>query len=146
MIDKKHIGRTTPAMTVDVEKGRLKFFAKAIGETNPVYTDETAAKAAGYKTIPAPPTFAFCLEMETNSLWDNIAAMGVPVGKILHGSQSFTYRAPIYAGDRITFETKVSDIYDKKGGALEFIVEDSTAKNQDGVLVAELQRVIVVRN
>jgi acyl dehydratase len=146
MIDKKHIGRTTPAQTIDVEKGRLKFFAKAIGETNPIYFDEAAAKAAGHKTIPAPPTIAFCLEMETNSLWDNIAAMGVPVGKILHGSQSFTYHAPIYAGDRITFVTKVSDIYDKKGGALEFIVEDSTGTNQDGVLVTELQRVIVVRN
>lgn len=146
MIDKKHIGRKTPPMTVDVEKGRLKFFAKAIGETNPIYTDESAAKAAGYRSIPAPPTFAFCLEMESNSLWDNIAAMGVPVGKILHGSQTFKYHAPILAGDRITFETTVSDIYDKKGGALEFIVEDSTAKNQDGALVAELQRVIVVRN
>lgn len=146
MIDKKHIGRTTPAHTVDVEKGRLKFFAKAIGETDPIYSDEAAAKAAGHKTIPAPPTFGFCLEMETNSLWDNIAAMGVPVGKILHGSQTFTYHAPIYAGDQVTFVTKVSDIYDKKGGALEFIVEDSTATNQDGALVAELQRVIVVRN
>lgn len=146
MIDKKHIGRTTEPMTFDIEKGRLKFFAKAIGETNPVYSDENAAKAAGYKSLPAPPTFMFCLEMETNSLWDNIAAMGVPVGKILHGSQSFTYHAPICAGDRITFVTKVSDIYDKKGGALEFIVEDSTATNQDGVLVGALQRVIVVRN
>ena len=146
MIDKKHIGRTTTPQTVDVEKGRLKFFAKAIGETNPVYSDELAARAAGHKTIPAPPTFAFCLEMETNSLWDNITAMGVPVGKILHGSQSFVYHAPIYAGDRITFVTKISDIYDKKGGALEFIVEDTTAKNQADVLVAELQRVIVVRN
>jgi Acyl dehydratase len=146
MIDPKHIGRTTPPQTFDVEKGRLKFFAKAIGETDPVYSDEAAAKAAGYKTIPAPPTFTFCLEMESNSLWDNIAAMGVPVGKILHGSQTFTYHAPIYAGDQITFVTKVSDIYAKKGGALEFIVEDSTATNQDGVLVAELQRVIVVRN
>lgn len=146
MIDKKHIGRTTPPQTVDVEKGRLKFFAKAIGETDPIYSDEAAAKAAGHKTIPAPPTFAFCLEMETNSLWDNIAAMGVPVGKILHGSQSFSYRAPIYAGDRITFVTKVSDIFDKKGGALEFIVEDTTATNQDGVEVGSLQRVIVVRN
>ncbi len=146
MIDKKHIGRTTAPMTFDIEKGRLKFFAKAIGETNPVYSDENAAKAAGYKSLPAPPTFMFCLEMETNSLWDNIAAMGVPVGKILHGSQSFTYHAPICAGDRITFVTKVSDIYDKKGGALEFIVEDSTATNQDGVLVGALQRVIVVRN
>lgn len=146
MIDKKHIGRTTAPQTVDVEKGRLKFFAKAIGETDPVYTDENAAKTAGYAALPAPPTFAFCLEMETNSLWDNIAAMGVPVGKILHGSQSFKYHAPILAGDHITFVTKVSDIYDKKGGALEFIVEDTTAKKQDGTLVAELQRVIVVRN
>jgi acyl dehydratase len=146
MIDKQHIGRTTTPQTVDVEKGRLKFFAKAIGETNPIYIDEAAAKAAGYRALPAPPTFTFCLEMETNSLWDNIAAMGVPVGKILHGSQAFKYHAPICAGDRVTFQTKVSDIYDKKGGALEFIVEDTTAKNQDGVLVAELQRVIVVRN
>jgi acyl dehydratase len=146
MIDKKHIGRITPPMTFDVEKGRLKFFAKAIGETDPVFSDEEAARAAGYKTIPAPPTFMFCLEMESNSLWDNIAAMGVPVGKILHGSQSFQYHAPIYAGDRITFETKVSSIHDKKGGALEFITEDSTATNQDGVLVGEIQRVIVVRN
>ncbi len=146
MIDKKHIGRTTPPMTFDIEKGRLKFFAKAIGQTDPVYSDEAAAKAAGYASLPAPPTFMFCLEMETNSLWDNIAAMGVPVGKILHGSQTFKYHAPICAGDRITFVTKVSDIYDKKGGALEFIVEDSTATNQDGVLVGEIQRVIVVRN
>ena len=146
MIDKKHIGRTTPPMTFDIEKGRLKFFAKAIGQTDPVYSDEAAAKAAGYASLPAPPTFMFCLEMETNSLWDNIAAMGVPVGKILHGSQTFKYHAPICAGDRITFVTKVSDIYDKKGGALEFIVEDSTATNQDGVRVGEIQRVIVVRN
>lgn len=146
MIDKKHIGRTTPPMTFDIEKGRLKFFAKAIGQTDPVYSDEAAAKAAGYASLPAPPTFMFCLEMETNSLWDNIAAMGVPVGKILHGSQTFKYHAPICAGDRITFVTKVSDIYDKKGGALEFIVEDSTATNQNGALVGEIQRVIVVRN
>lgn len=146
MIDKKHIGRTTPPQTVDVEKGRLKFFAKAIGESDPVYTDEEAAKAAGYSALPAPPTFAFCLEMETNSLWDNIAAMGVPVGKILHGSQTFKYLAPILAGDKITFVTKVSDIYDKKGGKMEFIIEDTTATNQDGTPVAELQRVIVVIN
>jgi len=146
MIDKKHIGRTTAPLTIDVEKGRLKFFAKAIGETDPIYTDEEAAKAAGYSALPAPPTFAFCLEMETNSLWDNIAAMGVPVGKILHGSQSFKYLAPIVAGDKITFVTKVSDIYDKKGGKMEFIIEDSTATNQNGTPVAELQRVIIVMN
>jgi len=146
MIDKKYIGREMPAQTFDVEKGRLRFFDTAVGGTNPVYSDEDAAKAAGYPALPAPPTFGFCLEMESNSLWDNLEAMGVPVGKILHGNQYFTYHAPICAGDRITFVTKVTDIQEKKGGALEFITENSTATNQDGVLVAELRRVIVVRN
>ena len=49
MIDKKHIGHELPASVLDVEKGRLRFFAKAIGETDPVYTDEAAAEAAGYR-------------------------------------------------------------------------------------------------
>lgn len=146
MIDKKHVGLTTPPMTFDVEKGRLRFFAKATGQTDPVYVDEAAAEKAGYGSIPAPPTFGFCLEMESNSLWDNIETMGVPVGKILHGSQTFKYHKPICAGDRITFETKVSNIFDKKGGALEFITENSTGKNEDGAVVIELERVIVVRN
>lgn len=146
MIDKKHIGYTTQPQTVDVEKGRLRFFAKAIGETNPVYTDEAAAKKAGYRSLPAPPTFPFCAEMETDSLFANLDVLGVPVGKILHGTQTFTYLAPVCAGDQVTFQTKISDIFDKKGGALEFIVEDTTGKNQNGELVVEMQRVIVVRN
>ena len=56
MLDKSKIGHEFTPFTVDVEKGRLKFFAQAIGETNPIYTDETAAQAAGYKALPAPPT------------------------------------------------------------------------------------------
>ena len=62
MLDRKNIGRISKPHTVEVEKGRLKFFAKAIGETNPIYTDESAARAAGYRSLPAPPTFIFSLD------------------------------------------------------------------------------------
>lgn len=72
--------------------------------------------------------------------------MGIQLGKILHAEQAFTYHEPICAGDTITLQSKVADIFDKKGGALEFVVQDYTAKNQDGELVAELRRTIVVRN
>jgi hypothetical protein len=65
MIDPRHIGHTLPPYAVDVEKGRLKFFAKAIGQTDPVYSDEAAAKAAGHPSLPVPPTFLFCLEMDS---------------------------------------------------------------------------------
>ncbi len=146
MIDKKHIGLKSAPHRVEVEKGRLRFFAKAIGETNPIYTDEEAAKAAGYASLPAPPTFVFCLEMEQPNPFEDLETMGIDLGKLLHAEQSFRYHAPICAGDCLTFEKQVSDIYDKKGGALEFVVQDSRVKNQTGELVAELRRVIVVRN
>lgn len=54
-LDKAVIGTTLPATTLTVERARLRFFAKAIGETDPVYTDVDAAKAAGHPDIPAPP-------------------------------------------------------------------------------------------
>ena len=45
-------------------RGRLRFFAKAIGETDPVYTDDAAARDAGYPDLPAPPTFLFAAELD----------------------------------------------------------------------------------
>jgi acyl dehydratase len=146
MIDKKHIGRMSRPNTVDVEKGRLKFFAKAIGETNPIYSDEEVAIAAGYRSLPAPPTFAFTLDLEQDNPFGDIEAMGINLGKILHAEQAFTYHEPICAGDSITLESKVVDIFDKKGGALEFLVQEYTIKNQDDTLVAEMHRTLVVRN
>lgn len=146
MIEKKHIGLKSPPHTVEVEKGRLRFFAKAIGETNPIYTDEAAAKTAGYASLPAPPTFVFCLDMEKPNPFEDLETMGINLGKVLHAEQNFTYHAPIYAGDSLTFETHVSDIYEKKDGALEFVIQDCSVKNQTGALVAELRRTIVVRN
>jgi acyl dehydratase len=146
MIDKKHIGRLSKPHTVMVEKGRIRFFAKSIGETNPVYFDEDEARKAGYRSIPAPPTFLFSLDLERDNPFDDMEAMDIPLGKLLHAEQSFTYHEVVCAGDTVTIQSKVSDIYDKKDGALEFIVQNYTFKNQSGQLTAEMQRTLVVRN
>lgn len=146
MIDKSHIGRLLPAHSVEVEKGRLRFFAKAIGETNPVYTDEAAAQAAGYRSLPVPPTFLFSLEIERPDPFAWFSDLGLDLGKILHGEQSFSYHATACAGDVLSFTSRIADIFEKKGGALEFLVKETRVTNQDGVLVAELKSVIVQRN
>jgi len=146
VIDRKYIGQAWTPYTVEVEKGRLRFFAKAIGETNPVYTDEVAARAAGYPSLPVPPTFLFSLENEVPDPFGWLAPMGVHVGNLLHGEQSFKYYAMVFAGDRVTFESRIADIYDKKGGALEFIVKETSVKDASGRLVAELRNVLVVRH
>ena len=146
MIDRKYIGHAWPPYSVEVEKGRLRFFAKAIGETSSVYTDEIAARAAGYRSLPVPPTFLFSLENEVPDPFGWLAPMGVHLGNLLHGEQSFKYHAMVYAGDRMTFEPRITDIYEKKNGALEFIVKETRVTDASGRLVAELRSVLVVRH
>jgi acyl dehydratase len=149
-IDRKHIGTVSEPRIVDVEKGQLKFFAKATGETNPIYFDEEAAAAAGHPAIPAPPTFLFSLHRGApatrGEVLDPENGLGIDMGRILHGEQAFTHYRPIYAGDRLTLTTITSDIYAKKGGLLEFVVQDTRAVNMAGQLCGEMRVVTVVRN
>lgn len=146
MIDKANIGREFPAHSVAVEAGRLRFFAKAIGQTDPVYLDEAAARDAGYRGLPVPPTFLFSLEVEQPDPFAWFNSVGLDLARVLHGEQLFTYHAPACAGDVLTFASRISDVYDKKGGALDFVVKETRVTNQDGVHVADLKAVIVQRN
>lgn len=139
------IGRVLPPHTADVEPGRLRFFAKAIGETDPVYSDPAAARKAGHRDLPVPPTFLFCLNMEKPDPFALLNELRVDLRRVLHGGQGFTYRAMAYAGDRLTFTTTVKDVYAKRGGALEFIVQ-TTEVTRVGETVATLDNSIVVRN
>ncbi|TCW84076.1 MaoC family dehydratase [Burkholderia sp. SRS-46] len=146
MIDTRHIGALISRHTVDVEAGRLRFFAKATGQADPRYLDPDAAKAAGYPALPVPPTFLFCLEMEAPNPRATIEMLGIDIGRILHGEQHFRYHRMAFAGERLTFEVRIADIYAKKGGALEFVVRDTRVTDAHGAAVADLRSVIVVRN
>lgn len=146
MIDKKWIGHALPASVLPIERTRLQFFAKAIGETDPVYTDVAAARDAGYPDLPAPPTFLFAAELDSGASNQLLDDLQIPLSKLLHGEQSFSYHRPACAGDTVTVRSTLSDIYDKKNGALEFVVKTSRATNQRDELVAELRTVLVCRH
>jgi len=146
MIDKKWIGHETGASELPIELSRLRFFAKAIGEGDPVYTDRASARAAGYADLPAPPTFLFAAELDSGAIDRLLEQLDIPMGKLLHGEQSFTYHKAACAGDTVSVRSRIEDIHDKKGGALEFVVKRSRATNQHGELVAEMRTVLVCRN
>ena len=146
MIDKKWIGHQMAPATLPIERSRLQFFAKAIGETNPIYTDRAAAQAAGYADLPAPPSFLFAAELDAGVTDQLLVDLQIPLSKLLHGEQSFTYLRPACVGDEVTVQSTITDIYDKKNGALEFVVKTSKANNQRGEAVAELRTVLVCRN
>lgn len=147
---RRHVGTASAPRVVEVERGFLKFFAKATGETNPIYFDEQAARAAGHRDILMPPTYVFSLQLSapaaTGDLFDPVNGMGIDMHRVLHGEESFTYHRPIYAGDRLELVTTTTDVYEKKGGALQFIVQETRCTNDERELCVEARQVTVVRH
>jgi acyl dehydratase len=145
-IDRNLIGTAQPEREVDVERGRLRAFALAIGETDPVYTDVEAARAAGHPDLPVPPTFLFGLNLGRGAedfAW--LTDLGVDLRGILHGEQRFTYHALAHAGDTLRVAPRIVDVFEKKGGALRFLVRETAVRRTDGSPVADLRETIVIR-
>ena len=145
-LDRKLIGTVLEPIVGEVEKGAIRQFARAIGATDPIHTDVEAARAAGYPNVVAPPTFVFCLAQQNSEPTDSLVKLGFEVAKLLHGEQHFEYHRPVCAGDTITLNTRIEDIYEKKGGLLEFMVQKTDAVNQDGRLCATMTAVVVQRH
>ena len=146
MIDKNLIGYSFEPVQLAVEAGRLRFVAKALGLTNPVYIDVDAARAEGYSDLLAPPTFPFMLESDAMELAELCVFFGQNLKHLLHAEQKFTYHQPICASDQIKFTKTIREIFDKKNGQLEFVVSDNTLTNQDDILCVESQTTYVFRN
>lgn len=147
MLDKSKIGAETEVREIEVEAGMVRLFCQAIGETNPIFLEVEAARAAGYRAIPTPPTYASVLANLAPPKADLVLdVLGGDLGRALHGEQSFVQYKPIFVGDRISLKQRIVDVYDKKNGALDFVVLETSVTNQDGELCATMGTVAVLRN
>jgi acyl dehydratase len=147
MVDASAIGMTFEPTHARVEPGRLRFFLDTLGETNPVYRDREAAKQAGFAERPVPPTYLICLElMDSEKPFEILEALKIDISRVLHGEQRFSYRAPVCVGDELTFRSSITDVQQKKGGALTIVDVTTHVVNRRGETVADCVRVLVVRN
>lgn len=139
-MDKSEIGKTSKPVTMCVERGKIREFARAIKDDNPIYFDEEYAKRTIGGIMP-PPTFTMTL-----GFWDDgprQPLLTYDVRRLLHGEQAFEYLAPIYAGDVLTATARVTDVYEKagsRGGTMTFGVIETTFTNQRG------ERVLISRS
>ncbi|MEV4124502.1 MaoC family dehydratase N-terminal domain-containing protein [Nocardia sp. NPDC049707] len=145
-INRSAIGRTYPPLQLLVTRSRLRNFAKATGQSDPVYIDLDAARRAGHRDLPVPPTFFFGVMLECPNPSEFLEEIGVDMRNALHGEQRFDYREMAYAGDELTATSTIVDIYDKKAGQLEFVVRDTEITNQNAAAIAALRTVMVVRH
>ena len=141
-LDQSIIGLEGSAFSVEVEKRHIRQFADAIGDHNPLYTDEEYAKNTFYDGIIVPPTFLIALGSEGNQL-----PLKLDEKRMLHGEQEFIYYRPIRHGDRLICKSKVADLYEKEGnsGKMQFLVLDTEFKDEDGEMVAISRMNIIYR-
>jgi hydroxyacyl-ACP dehydratase HTD2-like protein with hotdog domain len=133
-IDKSWIGRTGEPVTMHVELGKVREFARSIKDDDPVYSDaERAGETGG---VMPPVTF-----LQTLSHWSDSPRLRPPMDlrRVLHGEQEFEFFKPIVVGDILTAVVRIADLYDKpgkRGGTMTFCVMETDFTNHRGELVA----------
>jgi acyl dehydratase len=142
-IDRALIGSSAASFAVEVEKGAIRRFAEAIGETTPIYFDEAFARSLGYPGIVAPPTFPTTFLPPSKPAW----VLGLDEGRILAGEQGFRYWRPIVAGDRLQCEFRLTDVQDKRSskGSMELMIQDLIVTSLSGDTVCINRRVVIYR-
>jgi acyl dehydratase len=109
------IGKTYPASVYAVGREKIREYAHAVGETDPLYLDVEAAREAGYGDVVAPPMFAvvYAGRAITPALFD--PEVGIDFAHMLHAGQEFEWGGVVVAGDEITTTTTVAEIGERAG-------------------------------
>lgn len=143
-INRDFIGRVytfdTPYL---VGREKVREFATAIGDQNPLFHNLEAARAAGHPDLIAPPTFPFVITYRAM-----IGAIGDPelnlnYAMVVHGTQQFKYSRPLYAGDEVVVESTVANI--ASAGRNELLTMSQQVKTVDGELIVTTTNVTVSR-
>jgi acyl dehydratase len=124
------VGKSYAPVTYAVGREKIREYALAVGETNPVHLEVEAARALGYRDVVAPPMFAavYSLPAIGPALFD--PEVGIDFARMVHGGQEFQWGPLVVAGDEIETAVTVKDVSERSGTG--FYVFESVSKNQDG--------------
>lgn len=142
-MNKELEGKTYDPVTYEVGREKIREFAQAVGETAPIYHDPEAAKAEGHPEQIAPLTFPTVLHVRSGPQVIMDPDLGVNYSLVVHGTQEFEYRRPIYAGDVLTATPRIAEIEDR--GPHEFLTIETTMTDDGGEEVCVARAVLISR-
>jgi acyl dehydratase len=144
VIDPSFIGRTYPPTPVyEVGREKIREFAEAIGDDNPVYRDPVAARALGYRDVIAPPTFPIVITLPAGGQVSDDPDLGIDYTRVVHGEQRFVSTRPIVAGDRLQVVVSIETIGVAAGNDL--VGNRAEVTTVDGEHVLTAHGLLVVR-
>jgi acyl dehydratase len=146
-LNKALVGREFAPFVVSVERGKIKEFARAIGDLNPFYLDDRVGQASEWGDIVAPPTFMTTFRDAAGDNADFLRELGTDISRLLHGEQEFELHRPLRPGDTLLCRSRIVDIYEKTGrsGPMGFVVREMVATDRAGDIVGTMRHITVVR-
>jgi acyl dehydratase len=143
-LDQSFVGRTyPPTEPYEVGREKIREFADAIGDANPVYRDRAAAEKLGYPDVIAPPTFPIVVSMRAGAQVVLDPELGLDYTRVVHGEQRFVYDRPVRAGDRLTVIVTVENIRSASGN--DILTTRGDVSTVDGERVVTTYSTLVAR-
>jgi acyl dehydratase len=129
-VNTEAIGKRYEPVTYAVGREKIREYAAAVGETNPLHHDLDAARAAGHADLVAPPMFAVVYASRSliSAMFDS--EVGINFAMMVHGSQEFRWDRLVIAGDEVTTTASVKEISER--GGMGFYVFETASENQRG--------------
>lgn len=149
----EYVGRVVARSVVEIERGPVSTFARALTHDDPVFFRTDVARERGFAAVPAPPTYPIAMGYwgrfaedqpdddpgrEGNALMEIVGGLIKERGGImLHGEQEFRYHRPLVVGDRLTHEARIVDVYEKesRGTTMTFVVQEDEYRDEQGAPV-----------
>lgn len=134
MIDREAaLGLSDEPTTIPIERGKIREFALACLDHNPEYTDA--------ETPPVPPTFLTIRSFWMTAATSPLVRAGVDLRRLLHGGEEYVFHGPPpRAGESLTMQTRIDDVYEKegrRGGTMTFVETVTEFRDASGELRVE---------
>jgi acyl dehydratase len=143
-VSDEFIGRVyPPTPPYEVGREKIREFAEAVNDPNPIYRDAAAARAAGHPDIVAPPTFPIVLTMRAGHQVIMDPDLGIDYSRVVHGEQRFVHSRPVYAGDVLRVIVTVENARVAAGN--DIVSTRSDVETLDGEHVVSAYSTIVAR-
>ncbi|ATQ29180.1 FAS1-like dehydratase domain-containing protein [Rhodococcus ruber] len=131
----------------DVERGKIREFARATFTTDPAHTDRAAAHAAGFADVPATLTHTVVAGHQRDQR-RFVETLGLALERVVVGSVKWTYLRPLIAGDHVVGTRRVVDDArreGKRGGSMRVVTLETEYVDADGDPVVRLEEMLIER-
>ena len=134
------VGGSEPEVfEIDVERGKIREFARATLTRNPAYLEG--------RTPVSPATFLMTTAFWGGGITKIMDNLGLDLTRLLHGGQEFVFHGPPpRAGTRLVGTMRVDADYVKegrRGGAMRFVEVVTEYRDGTDALVAEARNTLI---